>query len=476
MAKKKSKKRSKKKALSSGSSGYDAIKSNGKRKPSSSVIKHEDVQLRGRDRRSMQSVGNDLHRNFSMVAWAVRRHLDYNTQFNFQVRTEDEALNEQIETLMSRWALPANCDASGRMSLPQLIRMAETRHILDGDFFFLKRRQGYLNAVEADLIRNESESSTEEEEGWYNGIKVNSDGRPLAYALHKRSGRGNYEFLRTINSRNIIHLCHYDRFDQVRGVSPLASAYNTFRDVYEGVDYALAKMKVEQLFALVIHSNSASGTGEYTRNGDGTYDVDFGKGPVKLEMDQDDDAKFLSSDNPGTNTQEFLQLVLSMAIKALDLPINFLDESRTNFFGSRAAWMLYDRSCTSKRGVVLEMLRRITVWKLQQWILSGELDLPAGTTVLDLPFEWVHVGMPWWDPAKEIAGDVLAIQAGLDNPYRICKERGRGEFEENLRKIAQAKQRANELGVSLSFDVPEGTEDNEQDTQENIEYEDGDDD
>ena len=457
-------------------SGYDAIDSQGKRKPAQAVIKHEDAALRGRDRRSLQGVGTDLYRNFSMVSWAVRKHLDYNTHFNFQVRTDNEELNNQIEALMKDWSRPNNCDASGRLPFAQMIRLAEARHILDGDFFFLKRKQGFLNSIEADLIRNKAESSTEEQEGWFNGVKVNKDGRPQSYYLHKRDAYGNYQPLREIPARNMIHLCHFDRFDQVRGISPLAAAYNTFRDVYEGVDYALAKMKVEQLFALVIHSGGTSGTGEYTRNGDGTYDVDFGRGPVKLELDNDDDAKFLTSDNHGSNTQEFIQLVLSMAIKALDLPVNFVDESRTNFFGSRAAWMLYDRSCLAKRGVVLEMLRRVTVWKLRQWIISNDLTLPSGMTILDIDFEWVHVGMPWWDPAKEIAGDVLAIQAGLDNPYRICKERGRGEFEENLRLIARAQEKAEELGVALNFAVPEGTEDNEQDTQENIEYEDGDDD
>jgi len=129
--------------------------------------------------------------------------------------------------------------------------------------------------------------------------------------------------------------------------------------------------------------------------------------------------------------------------------------------------MLYDRSCKAKRDVVLESLRRITVWKLQQWIISGLLVLPDGMTVNDVPFEWVHRGMPWWDPVKEISGDVMAIQAGLDNPYRICKERGRGEFDENLKQIAKAKEAAELLGIQLSFIPPEVEENPEDpDTQE----------
>jgi len=72
-------------------------------------------------------------------------------------------------------------------------------------------------------------------------------------------------------------------------------------------------------------------------------------------------------------------------------------------------------------------------------------------TMSDLYFEWVPRGMPWWDPAKEINGSVAAIKAGLDNPYRVCKEAGRGEFEENVDLIAKAKAYAESKGVTLDY-------------------------
>jgi len=249
----------------------------------------------------------------------------------------------------------------------------------------------------------------------------------------------------------MIHHGHFERFDQVRGISPLAAALNSFRDCYESIDLALAKMKVEQLFALVFYRDAEESIGAATGTDANGYEIDFGKGPVQLDLDPGDKAEFLKTDNPGSNTREFMQTVLSIAIKSLDLPYNFVDESHTNFFGSRAAWLLYDRSCQHKRADVLEFLRKVTVWKLQQWIISGQLQLPEGQTIRNLPFEWVHRGMPWWDPAKEINGAVAAIKAGLDNPYRITKEAGRGEFEENVDAIAKANAYAEERGVTLEY-------------------------
>jgi len=434
------------------STGYDAIKSTGKRKAASAVLKHEEEQLKHRDRKMLIGTGRDLHRNYSVVAWAVRKHLDYVSQFDFQSRTGNAEFDETLERLMEEWSRPANCDAAGRHPFSRIVRMAESRRTIDGDVMFIKRSNGKLQAIESDLIQDPPQRDIEQANRarWFNGIRVNTDGRPLAYGLYTRSSAGQYEFSRTLRAGAVIHHAFFDRFDQVRGISPLAAAFNSFRDTYEGVDYALAKLKVEQLFAMVITDSSSDGIGTHTKTSEG-YDVDFGKGPVKLELDPGDDAKFLSTDNPGHSTQDFLHLVLGMALKALDIPFSFYKEDFTNFFGSKAAFMQYDRSCRAKRADVREMLRKITIWRMQLWIQDGELRLPAGMTLNDVPFEWVALGMPWWDPAKEIKGDLMAIGAGLDNPYRVCKERGRGEFEDNVKQIARAKEFAAEMGVDISF-------------------------
>jgi len=427
--------------------GYDAIKTTGKRKAAPAVLKHEEEQLKGRDRKALIGTGRDLARNYSMVSWAIRKHLDYVTQYDFQMRTEDSVMNEEVETLMKEWSRPNRCDTAGRHPLPRMLRMLESRRVIDGDCFLLKRRNGTLQTIEGDLIRDPDRNLMKER--WFNGCRVDSVGRAMSWGLHKREPAGQYKYVKQLKANRVIQHACFERFDQVRGISPLAAAFNTFRDCYEGIDFQLALMKAQSLFAMVITSSAEDGMGEITKTGDG-YDVDFGQGPVKLEMEKGDDAKFLKTDNPGSDTQAFLNLVLGMAIKALDLPFNFYDESHTNFFGSRAAWLLYDRSCIAKRADMLEVLRKVTVWKLQQWIQDGLLRLPAGTTVNDVPFEWVPRGMPWWDPAKEINGDLLAIGAGLDNPQSVCRRTGTN-YEDNILQIAKAAAFAEENDVAVSF-------------------------
>ena len=45
----------------------------------------------------------------------------------------------------------------------------------------------------------------------------------------------------------------------------------------------------------------------------------------------------------------------------------------------------------------------------------------------------------------------MAIGAGLDSPQRVCRERGRGEWEDNVRQIAKAQAFAEEMGVNITF-------------------------
>ena len=432
-------------------SGYDAIRTNGKRKAVSSILKHEDQELKNGDRHKMLGAARDLSRNFALVAWAIRKHLDYVSMFDFQSRTGNAELDAQIETLMAEWQRPQNCDAAGRFPFRKMLRLFEACRTKDGDVFALKLQSMQLQALEADRIRQPEDVEGTEETAWINGVRVNAAGGLAEVAIYDRVGNGRFIWNRNVPASRIIQHGYFERFDQVRGISPLAAAINSFRDVYEGIDYALAKMKVEQLFALVFYRDAQDSVGIASGTDANGYQVDFGKGPVQLDLDPGDKADFLKSDNPGSNTREFIGVVLAIALKALDLPFNFYDESHTNFFGSRAAWLLYDRSCHSKRDDVAEFLRKITVWLYQGWIVSGQLVPPAGARVSDLAFEWVHRGMPWWDPAKEISGNVAAIKAGLDNPYRICKEAGRGEFEENIDAIARAQQYAAERGVVLDY-------------------------
>ncbi len=465
--------------------GYDATEPKQKRRAPSGIISSEDLMLQQTGRNQVTSDVHDLYRNFSVAAWAIRRHLDYVATFSFKASTKDEGFNSALEEMMGIWQRPYNCDVAGVHPFYRQLRLLEACSVYAGDTGFYKLDWGALQGIEGDCIRNPPEATAgwygaENKRRWVHGIEVNGYGKRLNYALWSRNGNG-YEFDQTVGSRDFIHHGFYHRFNQVRGVSPMTSAINSLKDVYEGSDYALAKIKVSQLFALAIYSDTEDASGELYRqeptptdlDGDGEveegdeeeaerYSVDLHNGPIKLELAGKDRAEFLESRTPSTETVNFLKMCLSIALKSLDIPFNFWDEAYTNFFGSRAAWLVYNRSALTRRLDLQEVLRQITVWLLTVWQKNAALKrgnlrlaLPRGWTMEDVKFEWVPLGMPWWKPSEELDAELKAVAAGLKDPYQVCKEHGFGDWEDNVRAIAKARKFAASLDVPIFFGAPQ---------------------
>ena len=442
--------------------GYDAVRSSGKRKPIAARTQGEDAILTGVMRSRLIGTSQDLVRNFAVVAWAIRKHADYVASFDFHSRTGNVQLDLDIERLMDRDSRSYYCDAGARFSREKMFRNLEIRRIVDGDVLPVKLSDGRIQVVESDRIRNPEDTSTGT---WVSGVKIEpATGRPLAFGIFSRGERGyGFNYSRTVGANNTLGMYgFFDRFtgDQTRGISPLASAINSFQDVHENISYALAKAKVSQLFALVFSREADDAAGEIMHSGEENvegdpssagYSVDFGRGPVQLDLNAGDKADFLESRNPSSEFQAFNQQVLMIALKALDIPFSFFDESHTNYSGARGSWLQYERSCKSKQQDQIEIRNRYTIWRLQQWIINGELTLPSGWTIENVNWEWVAISMPWFDPARELNADLSAISAGIQTPQRLAKQRGAGDFYENVDEIAKAMDYARSKGVPLQF-------------------------
>lgn len=442
--------------------GYDAAESGSRRRDSGTSIKTSDAILTDTKRKRLVENARDLPRNFAVASWMIRRHLDYVTSFTFQPQTGNKQLNKQLTELMERQSQPDRCDVSGRHDLQTLMRMAETRRTVDGDVFFIKLESGALQPIEGDRVRNpEGQHAPETPDNCYHGVACDGVLRPLRYAVHSRTDRARYEFHSWKRAENVLALGYYDTFDQVRGISPMSTAINPLKDLYEGFEYALAKQKVSQLFGLAIYREALDehdglpDQAEEDDEGEGTdegerYEVDFGKGPIKLELDPGDKAEFLESKSPATEAQSFWMTMIGIALKSLDIPLSFWDESHTNFYGSRASAMQYDRSCTNKRRDLRALLDKITTWWVVRWVRSGELVLPAGMTIDQIKWEWIHEGTPWWRPLEETKADIEAIKAGFKTHDQVTRQRFGKSFTQIVDAIAEELKYAADKGVRLS--------------------------
>lgn len=447
--------------------GYDAVDDRGRRKSPPTVTYGEDKHLTDRKRRILSATTRDLARNFAIASWAIRKHLDYVTAFSLQAKTDDAGFNDVLETAIASVATKERFEISQRHPMSRAVRITEACRVKDGDALWVKlappasSARGKIQAIEADRIKTPKGPEIKQEQ-WYNGVQVSGSGTAIKYAIHNRQkDTSRMVPFRMVPAANCFVHGFYDRFDQVRGVSPVAAALNWFQDTYEGFEYALAKVKVSQLFGLAFYREadvgimgSAVARATADTDGDGVadagYKVDLGRGPFQLDLDPGDRAEFLETHTPAAETTDFLKLMIHVALKSLDIPYSFFDESFTNFYGSRGGLIQYLKSCRAKAQDVQMLLDAWTKWRLGLLVEDGLLKLPRGKMFDWLQWEWVPDGVPWWDPVKEVRGNAMGVAAGFTNPIRVCREVGTDVFE-NIDKTAEVVAYAKSKGLDLVF-------------------------
>lgn len=449
--------------------GYDAAREDNRRRRPASSLKSEDAELDSADRRKIVATSRNIQRNYSIAAWMIRKHLDYVSTFAFQSKTGDEILDTKIEKLVETWSKPTNFDVAGRHGLRRFLRLAEARRTIDGDVGILKIATGHLQGIEGDRIRNPfltgEKAAKAIPAGLVHGVQLDPAGRAIAYALNNRMAAvDGFQFDRMVAAENLILHGYFDRFDQVRGISPLAPSLNTLQDTYEGITYALGKAKIAQLFALAFYRDANESLGDIVAQADATsdtdtdsdstdsesseeaeatgYSVNFGRGPAILDLDPGDRAEVLESKQPSAEFREFTYTTIAAALKALDIPFSFYNESFSTYSGSREALLIYEQSAEQKRADNRDLLLELTKWRLSLAILDGELELPVGLVVDDLGLDWVSRGLPWIDPLKEVDADRQAVESGFSSTVRVCKRLGLDAYDLVDEEAAYQKHRA----------------------------------
>ncbi len=454
---------------------YDATTSKNKRKAPDGILRSEDAELTNIERRKLLSAARDIPRNFSLAAWMIRKHLDYVSTFTFRSCSGSDRVDNIVEAFIRNWSKAKNCDVAGRHPLRRLIRLAECRRTVDGDIGIIKLNDGRLQAIEGDRIRTPDGGIP----GFtgpmplLHGVQTDDANKAIAYCVCKRlkqydqiGGSSAMIFERMVPAENMILHGYFDRVDQTRGISPFAPALNTLRDTYEGFDLALAKAKVQQMFALSIFRESSDSLGtlsdlnaeseveddeeeedeEATTEDEGPrYKIDLGAGPQILDLDPNDRAEFLESSSPSDQFQNFSQIMISVSMKALDLPFSFYAENYANYSGARQALLQYEMSAQDKRSDNNDLLDELTFWRLMIAIEDGEIDVKPE----DIRFEWIPTGLPWIDPLNEVQAGIAALGAGLTSRTRILREQGI-DWRDVVREQAQEKKVFEAAGLPLS--------------------------
>ena len=433
--------------------GYDAVVDKSHRRSIATVTQSEDAELSPSQRRKLVAQGRDVRRNFEVAAWAVRKHLDFVSNFTFRSTTGHRDWDLACEAFVKEASKRQNFDAAGRYSLRSALRLSEGLRTVEGDLGWLKLQTGKTQLIEGDrIVGSPPEAAVGE---WVQGVKLDPAGGALAYSIAKRNGQSLVHERTVAASRLYLHGYFENRYDQCRGISPLTPALNTLRDTYENLDYAKAKAKVVQTFGLALFQQRLDDLDEPDDDEEDVPDNDFrldpNKGPFTLNLGPHDKAEILQANHPGSDFIDFNDVCIRLALSALDIPLSLYMSEKTNYAGLKADIQLYLQSCEPKRAENRELLDHWCRWRLGVAVARGELDPAAhGLTFGDLSWRWIHRGIPWFDKGREVAGDVLAVHAGFETWGDVIEQRTGETFREVIDRRAIEEAYLREKGVTLA--------------------------
>jgi hypothetical protein len=476
---------------------YGTVTPNKRRKLPTNKITSESIQMPRKDRTQAQSNAQQQVRDLSMLAWMVRRHLDYVSGFRLQFKTGEEELDKAIGEYFSWHAAPRHFDVAASKGREEMFRLFEQEKTTGGDAGMLKiNKMLSLQAVESDLIAFPKDGKEKA-----NGRGSNKVPKNVADSVHKNDGctyssqypgrveqwcicsRGSngtgLHYAQLVPRESMIFGRYLSRFgSQTRGVSPLTACLNSCSDMYQGIDLQLAKARIHALFGIAIfrdysggdfEDEAGAGAGEEddTANTDGTSSTtgapEFVPNQMTMmDMDVNGRADMLESTTPSNEFREFIETVARIVLLALDIPYSAWNSGESSFSAIMADQNQYEVSCKFKRRQNEWSRRDYSDWAIEELYDKNEMvpeefrNIPAlaeaaGMTMrqVQAKLEWIPSGFPWLQKMQEISGDILAISAGLDNPYAAARRRG-GDYDENIRLIRQAIETAGE-DVPLVF-------------------------
>ncbi len=445
---------------------YEAVEPSPTRRIIYVSTRSEDAELPEGKRRALVSESRDQQRNFTLAGFALRKHLQFVSYYRFSAETHNREFNRVLERRVAAWKRRENCDAARRSNLDELLTLIESHRAVDGDVGILRRADCRIQIVEGDRIKNPVEptaisrlatTDAGNDKRWINGVEVDKDGVARRYSIWARNDSGAELFERFVDAKNFDLLAYRTRRDQVRGVSLFAPACKMISYLYDGLDYALAKLKLEQMMGIVTKLDDGGnlvGTESTDQNAlDGQLREAFGKDLMHLSLRPGEEAAFMESNNPSQNFQTFCELVSRLIFASLDLPYSFFDGSKTNFFGSKGEFEQYLDTVEKKQGPTIATLNEwIFDWLLPNWIDEGSITLPDNWTLDDLRDDvgWKGSGLPYWRLFEYVKETETAISGGLVDPYALADSFGES-FTRNIEKLKQAREYAAENGVFIPY-------------------------
>jgi capsid protein len=441
--------------------GYNAVEDSTKRRNTTKKTTPEISILTPSKRETASATAREDRRNFSILAWMIRRHLDNVSRFTPHFRMSGDSVeikdvNAKVKMMLDWHSRRRQFDALGRHGRDEWLRMFEACKVIEGDAAGLKVSGGKLQGIEGDRIKKPSDwgntppAADVQKSVSDDGIVFSEDGQRRSFCLCRRNGSA-MQFERIVPEQDMVFDGYWpDRFDSNRGVSPLLTALNEGADIRETWEWLVVKAKASAIFGLAFtrtgsddlyptqgDPNSTAPTSEAAAYTDQVGKAVKARGLINLDLDPGDDVKEIQSSTPNPTVIPFTRELIRSVLLALDIPFTFYDSLTASFSARIADRNEYEESCEWKREKNVSVLDEIYGgWLIPTW---AKADIHGFGTALEkaniqpeeiaAALRWVPAGRPWLDRSNEMSGHILALAAGATSTPRICAAYGDDAYE-----------------------------------------------
>lgn len=378
-------------------------------------------------------------------------------------RDQAQAWQMQAERLYWWWSNSRACDAQGRLTMPQMQKLAMRSPLENGDAFVLRRQVATtptrpvglaLQLLEADRVGNPVgmfEGRATDAGGYVTqGVEVGPQGQVERYYIADRHpGDLNLGSLvpeyKPVPARGLVsgewlvlHIGDMDRIDQARGLPLLAPVLEPLHQLSEYHRIELTRAAVASLFTAFIKTPGGVGLApEETDDEDSSHPEDYRMGPgALLDLDLGEDVVLADPKSQGPAFDAFVLAILRQVGPSIGIPLELLTlHFQSSYSAARAALLEGWKTFALWRALLVEQFCQPT-WGafISDCVGAGLLDAPGFFD--DVLIREAYTQAQWTgptpgqlDPLKEVQAARERINLGMSSIAEETAQLTGGDWE-----------------------------------------------
>lgn len=438
-----------------------------------------DAELRS-DLDRLRARSRDLFKNNEHAAKfsrLVRNNIVGPEGFTLHARATDPSgkldtlANRALEAAFWDWCkTPRHCDAIGRRTFVDQVRMAVVSMARDGEYLIRRVRgrgkYGYqlqpMNVDRLDTKYNRARAGNQN--AIIMGVEVDDLGKPLYYHVWTMApglagATASRRERERIPADEILHGFIPLEEEQTRGVPWLHAAMRILNDLkgYREAAVIAARIGASKMGMYITKDGEPPGAADDPAS-PGDFSTDATPGQFDVAP-PGWDFKTYDPTYPHEQFDAFCKATLRGIASAAGVAYSSLanDLTDVNFSSIRSGVLDERDEWMVLQNVVINQLLSVVYddW-LDQALILGRVRLPNGNALPPAKKDkfaehvWQGRRWPWVDPKKDIEAAILSISNGLASPQQIAMQSGR-DIEDILDDLADFKQLAESKGIALPW-------------------------